>query len=65
MVVTRLPDMDGIMLREKQKQRTGDLFKFYFAFMNGILTGKGDKMFKRQPKLLIGVMMLREYCMIY
>ena len=53
--MTRFPDTDAIMLREKQK--TGDLFKFSFA----AITKKGDKMFRRKAMVAV---MLREYSMM-
>ena len=53
--VTRFPDTDAIMLREKQK--TGNLFKFFFA----AITRKSDKMFRRKAMVVV---MLREYSMM-
>lgn len=62
----KCPDVGRIKLRMKPKQRIGDLLISYFVAIkkNGILTRKGDKMVKRKANLLIGVVMLREYCML-
>lgn len=66
MAVPTFPDMGGIMLRVKSKQRIGDLLISYFVAIkkNSILTRKGDKVVKRKANLLIRVMMFREYSMI-
>lgn len=54
MAVPTFPDMGGIMLRVKSKQRIGDLLISYFVAIkkNSILTRKGDKVVKRKSKPL-------------